>query len=78
MFDLGGDLSLRLPYRTHHTQQVLHSRCLLALCGGLFGPAGGVHPTNLLPSHLAEDKNSVALTECPCSLKIILGYIPGM
>ena len=46
------DLFLRSPHRTHHTRPVLLSRCPLALCGGLFRPAGGDPPTNLLPQPL--------------------------
>ena len=41
-----------LPHPANFTFQVF-----LALCGGLCGAAGGVPPTNLLPSHMAEDKN---------------------
>ena len=57
MFDFGGKpfpevAAQNPPHSANFTFQVS-----LALCGGLFGPAGGVTPANLLPSHLAEDKN---------------------
>ena len=57
------------PHSANFTFQVF-----LALCGGLCGAAGGVPPTNLLPSHMAEDKKWWHLKKCLKPLNFILCF----
>ena len=77
-FEFGGELFPEDPTQIPPHLAVLLSRCPLALCGGLCGPAGGFLLHISSPATWLRIKNlSVALTECPCPLKIILGYILG-
>ena len=56
MFDCGRNEFPQLaPQNPPHPANFIF-QVFLALCGGQCSAAGGVPPTNLLPSHMAEDK----------------------